>query len=129
MQRGALSEEFSLLDNPFVRIALPYCFVKLNAPGHLWLPLNRDYKPLGFSRDVRVDYSEYAKHAIRFARDPDTFTDTWVAEDASGDLPKKWIHKLPQSYEDYFARLAIICKRAKRPNAAQIHACLGREPQ
>jgi hypothetical protein len=63
----------------FWRIALPYCFEKLESSAypHVWLPLNRNYKPLGMlSRDY-VNYDDYITQALVFSRDPSAFKDVW----------------------------------------------------
>jgi hypothetical protein len=56
---------------------------------HVWLPLNRDYKPLGIvPQEGWVDYDLYAKEyptlAMRFARDPRRLKDVWVTD--QGDM-------------------------------------------
>jgi hypothetical protein len=67
----------------FFRIALPYCFQKMTKPGHVWLPLNRNYKPLNWTGRKRIDYEAHLDTALAFARDPATFPDIWW--NASGD--------------------------------------------
>ncbi len=57
--------------------SLPYCFTKLGSEGHVWLPLNRHYKPLGAPRDQYADYDKHIDSALVFARDPIGFKDVW----------------------------------------------------
>jgi len=73
--------------NMLFRVAMPYCFHKMDAPGakHVYLPLNRNYKPLGFagprgssSHQSWVDYKDYLHQAVVFSRDPSTFADIWT---------------------------------------------------
>ena len=63
--------------NTFIRTCLPYAFRKLEGEGHVYLPLNRQYKPLGQRSDDHVDYAAYRAQAVVFARDPKTFKDVW----------------------------------------------------
>jgi hypothetical protein len=69
--------------NTIWRYILPYCFQKVEAEGykHVYIPLNRDYKPLGHFRNPHgkkyVDYSEYPHQFVRFKRDPSTFKGVW----------------------------------------------------
>ena len=70
----------------FFRAAFPYCFDKMesNAFPHVWLPLNRDYKPLGvgvLNRYKWVDYQDHIASALVFSRDPCTFKDVWHSID------------------------------------------------
>lgn len=89
---------------------LPYHFQPLDVAGkkHVYLPLNRQYKPIGI-----VPYSPYVKyedygtsHAVQFAKDPHTFKGVWI-DDSRGYL---------YLYDDgektvatYFQRLAKLC--------------------
>ncbi len=43
--------------NDFRSICLPYCLQK--QPDGTWIVLNREYKPLGFNTNDRVDYGDY----------------------------------------------------------------------
>jgi hypothetical protein len=62
---------------------MPYQFVKLevDGPKHVYLPLNRNYKPLGVGapRETQphVDYMDYVGQAVVFSKDPHGFTEVW----------------------------------------------------
>jgi hypothetical protein len=72
--------------NLLFRVAMPYCFHKIDAPGakDVYLPLNRNYKPLGYagpqgsSLSSWVDYKDYLHQAVVFSRDPSTFEGIWT---------------------------------------------------
>ena len=59
--------------------SLPYCFAKLKnkAYPHIWLPLNRDYKPLGVLSKEWIDYDDHIASALVFSRDPCKFNNVW----------------------------------------------------
>ena len=69
---------------------------------HVYLPLNRDYKPLGFyGRRIWVDYNDYYKQAIVFSRDPKTFDGVWWNIQENGlFMYDDW----QDSRKDYFQR-------------------------
>lgn len=60
---------------------MPYRFIKLPLAGakHVYLPLNRNYKPLGvgapsdLDNKRKVDYLDYRNQAVIFLRDPHSF--------------------------------------------------------
>ena len=63
------------------KVAMPYLYHRIEVPGrkHVFLPLNRDYVPLGYRRaDGFVKYEEVAeRHAVYFSRDPETLEGVW----------------------------------------------------
>jgi hypothetical protein len=70
---------------PF-RTHMPYTFQKLDGPRfkHIYLPLNRNYDPLGTDpnwdwRNHR-DWSAFFKQAWVFRRDPRTIENIWIRE-------------------------------------------------
>jgi hypothetical protein len=89
------------------RYCMPYEFALLKATrlrSPLYLPVNRDYKPLGLSKGSVgfVDYEDYVLQAVTFSRDPHALEGIWMPNeqgrlflyDDGGD-----------SRKDYFARL------------------------
>lgn len=62
------------------RIWMPYSFVKLDAPPkkHVYLPLNRNYKPLGYAGREHLDYEAYRAQAVQFKTDPKKFAGIWT---------------------------------------------------
>ena len=87
---------------------MPYTIVKLEHPDHehCYLPLNRDYKPLGVSAQEHVDYEAYrASHAICFSSNPADFKRIWH----SGGM--FLYNDGPSSLIDYFERLSRLMSR------------------
>jgi hypothetical protein len=73
-----------------------------------FLPLNRNYKPLGIIAGDHVDYRDYAlSHGVKFARDPSKLTGIW--HNRSDDGEQLWLYAdNPATRTDYFARLERI---------------------
>jgi hypothetical protein len=91
------------------RIWLPYTFVKLEAAehDHVYLPLSRDYKPLGLKSKDWVDYHDFIEQAVVFAEDPHTLENVWHFSETLhlyGDDPK--------SRNDYFERFERLLSRS-----------------
>lgn len=57
---------------------LPYCFHCLDSSNNIWLPLGREYKPLGCDWHSYVDYDEHVERAVHFASDPTKFKGVWT---------------------------------------------------
>lgn len=96
----------SLRNSPFRWRFLPYCLRKMGDHGHVWLPLNRHYKPLGGARDVFVDYNDFLHQALVFSRDPNTFKDVREPDQRADD--KRWLYLYLDGTDlerDYFPRL------------------------
>jgi hypothetical protein len=86
---------------------MPYCFQKLERPGHVWLPLNRNYKPLGFFSAQHVDYDAHAHMAAKFAKDPSGFDGIWERHRQKDCL---WLYSdTAASRLDYFERFERLC--------------------
>lgn len=88
------------LDSWF-RYWMPYVFQKIEHPKfkHVYLPLNRNYKPIGCIDEKHVNYADFMHQAIKFEKDPSTFEGVWL----EGGL---YLYEdNPQSLETYFARL------------------------
>lgn len=96
--------------NQWFRTFMPYCLEKIEYEGrkHVYLPVNRHYKPLGLTEDVGwVEYADHAHAAMIFASDPHTFQGVWYGKDplylyADGD----------ESRRDYFERLGKLLARS-----------------
>lgn len=90
--------------NPFFRKSLPYCFTKLksDAHRHVWLPLNRDYKPLGFLGRSWANYQDHIANAVVFSRDPSTFKNVWDGGISSTDC---FLYNDGSDLAEYFNRL------------------------
>lgn len=90
------------------RIWMPYTFVNLEAEGveHVYLPLNRNYKPLGMRTKDWVDHRDYIDQAVVFPAGPHTFENVWH------NLEKLRLYDdIPNSRSDYFARLDRLFSR------------------
>lgn len=96
----------------FFRLFMPYLYQRVEVAGrkHAFLPLNRDYVPLGFRRgDGSVDYDRVTPtHAVYFARDPAALEGIWW-NTRDGQL---WLYDdSTASRVDYFARLEKLMSR------------------
>ena len=90
---------------------MPYHFVKLPSRRykHLYLPVNRNYKPLGYLGDEHVDYEMYSSQAVPFRRDPHCIQGVWT------DPERLFLYSSsPSSRADYFARLERLMRRLSR---------------
>jgi hypothetical protein len=87
--------------NSWFRYHMPYTFTWIKSKyKHTYLPLNRNYKPLGYMDARLVDYNDYIDQAIVFTRDPIEITFVWHNRDG--------MYLYSDSYEsrrDYFERL------------------------
>jgi hypothetical protein len=93
--------------------AMPYAFVRLDRPGNVWLPLNRDYKPLGIRTTDWVEYDDHADSAIKFARDPSGFPGVWWNEQA--DRSTLYLYSdAPCSRLTYWERLGRLLSHSHR---------------
>ena len=108
------SEVIRLRRNSWFRVCLPYHYAPLKpAPGakHIYLPVNRNYKPLGIRSREWVDYEEFRAQAVVFATDPHKFEGIW------SDLERLYLYS--DNYAtltDYFARLEqLMIYSAKVP--------------
>lgn len=101
--------------------ALPYCFIKLDVPRHnVWLPLGRNYKPIGQRSNERVKYDDYVEQAIEFKRDPGLLKgDIWHKPEQQSRM--LWLcNDAPMPPQEYFRRLAIVLTRSSPVSAAAI---------
>jgi hypothetical protein len=103
-------------DQFWFRVWMPYQFVRVrrSSPRHIYLPVNRNYVPLGVGTPVGqqdwVDYEAASSHWVEFAEDPHTFQAVWNEPEhlyLCGDDP--------QSQATYFARLALLMQHQMKP--------------
>mgnify|MGYP001551924657 CR=1 FL=1 len=102
---------------------MPYCFVKLKSPPkYIFLPLNRNYKPLGYPHrrgpgpSGHVDYEAYRAQAVQFKTDPKEFSGIWNRIEANHpDDEELWLYEdVHTSRLDYFKRLEkLVLKTMK----------------
>lgn len=93
------------------RYWFPYQFVKLEVPKpkHVYLPLNRDYKPLGVTTGDWVEYEDYLHQAVIFARDPHKFENVWHYTEGL------YLYEDAQSSRlDYFQRLERLLRHSPK---------------
>lgn len=86
------------------RYNMPYLIRKLNVPqANTWLPLNRNYKPIGYLGKDIVDYHDYLNIAMVFHIDPHNFVGDifWNKQKDSLFLYDDGI----DSRKDYYVRL------------------------
>ena len=91
------------------RYWLPYSFEKLKTDkrSHVYLPVNRIYKPLGVTSDERLDYEDFIEQAVIFSADPHNFDNVWTIRNT--------LHLYDEtvsSREDYFERLERLMSRS-----------------
>ncbi|MBI4923008.1 MAG: hypothetical protein HY834_14785 [Devosia nanyangense] len=99
--------DYVSLHNPGLPgLQLPYCLVKLDSPRHIWLPLNRQYKPLGVTSREWVDYDEFVSRAVAFASDPRKWHDVFLPHDPGASI--LYLHRDGQPASEYFARLTRL---------------------
>ncbi|UEM18993.1 hypothetical protein JL100_018070 [Skermanella mucosa] len=103
------------------RLVMPYAFIGLEHPvhRHVYLPLNRNYRPLGCPRQFGAgldDIYDYLSQAWVFRRDPTTFTGIWWN---SGECFLHLYDDSAESRKDYLNRYAkLLTKVASyRPTA------------
>ena len=96
------------------RHALPYKLIKIDHPTlkHVYLPVNRDSKPLGMvtrAGDDWVDYADYDHQFVVFNQDPANFKGVWFSE----DQPLVLYNDGHASRQDYFQRLERLFSLGK----------------
>ncbi len=105
-QAGSLTAGTRFGYHPFFKHWMPYLFQRVGHPKrkHVFLPLGRDYKPLGHLGGGTVDYEQAAlTHGVAFSRDPASFKDVWWIADSAGRF---WLYDdSAASRFDYFERL------------------------
>ena len=107
-------------DTDYGRLWLPYCLAEMICPErgkYVYLPLNRNYKPVGEPWGVRVDYYDYQARFLRFKRDPlkiggEPWTKIRLGQKLScgqHDGQMLWLYKnIYESAADYFRRLKLV---------------------
>jgi len=93
-------------DNRWFCHFMPYAFVRLahSRRKHVFLPVNRKYKPLGLLSSRKVDYQDYIDGAVVFRRDPILMKDVWTST-------REHLHlysDVPRTRLDYFERLGRV---------------------
>lgn len=110
----------------FFRFWMPYCFQRVDHPTrkHVFIPLNRDYVPLGILDRPTVDYpAQVDRYGVAFTRDPATFEGIWWNTDGSSRL---WLYDdTAASRFDYFARLEALMLRGCDLAATPRHLASG----
>ena len=104
------------LGNHWFRIWMPYQFVHLRSRRfkHLYLPVNRNYKPLGHIGREWVDYREYASQAVIFRSDPHHLEGVWANPE------RLYLYNdSVGSRLDYFARYERLMSRSMAVVAAK----------
>lgn len=109
------------ISNGWFRAAMPYCFRRMRCVvqgqvlPHVWLPLNRDYKPLGVTTSRHTDYADYIGQAISFARDPSKFKNVWWNNDTAVSEVSCFLYSdLESSRDDYFDRLNRLMEHSHK---------------
>ena len=94
----------------FFKVWMPYLFERIEHPRHkhAFLPLNRDYAPLGMRRCGHRDYAAMLPtHGVFFARDPAKLDVFWNVRGRS-----HWLYDdSSASRFTYFERLQTLMMR------------------
>ena len=106
--QSSSAERLTRLDQWF-RYWMPYSFFKLEVAdhNHVYLPVNRNYKPLGVTSDDWVDYEDFIEQAVVFSADPHTFDEVWFHRDTL-----HLYEDVITSRVDYFKRLERLLGRS-----------------
>ena len=101
-------------DDQWFRYWLPYCFIKIEHPNfkHVYMPVNRNYKPLGAISDEWIDYNLFSDQCVVFSKDPRTFTGIWSDINSSGYM--YLYDDNAKSRADYFERLSKLFMRSAK---------------
>jgi hypothetical protein len=94
---------------------MPYQFVKVESRRHrhLYLPLNRNYKPLGQISAEHVRHEDYTAQAVIFQSDPHRIRNVWT------DPEQLYLYNdAPSSRSDYFARYEKLLSRSMNLSGA-----------
>jgi hypothetical protein len=93
----------------WARFWLPYAFIKMPSDTgfrHVYLPLNRNYKPLGQLENEYVNYENFVNSFIFFKTDPKKLRGIWTGSNPS------FLHLYndgrPDTWADYYVRLAAL---------------------
>lgn len=101
------------------RLNMPYAVVRVGSQEYQhWLPLNREYKPLGLSRTLHgwIDYEVYAREhpiaVLHFARDPRKLS-VWIDQPTNPtpitERGMLWLyHDHPREAHIYYMRLRLL---------------------
>jgi len=98
----------------FARRYLIYCIqeVRFMDYSNVWLPLNRDYKPLGGDSKRTYNYDKCYGHFVKFKGDPRKRPEWFRRFDPTSDQLFLY-NDDPESRVDYFERLGRMCMRMK----------------
>ena len=100
-----------------MRYFLPYCLQRIK--GNIYLPLNRDYKPIGCTSKEWVDYENYQHLYVKFSRCPNKMPIEWhyTIRSKDGTIDKLFFYgdKL-DSREMYFEKYLSVMSKAKLIN-------------
>jgi hypothetical protein len=93
------------LEPTYFKLWMPYLYHRVEHPkrAHVFLPLNRNYKPLGSLTRNYVRYEDFVEtHGVAFARDPASFKGIWTNVQGT----HLWLYDdSAKSRVDYFERL------------------------
>jgi hypothetical protein len=90
------------------RLHLPYCFTPVSSEAHIYLPLNRFYKPLGM-HGVWVDYRAFPEIFVRFSCNPHSITNVWWCNLGRGNSRGLYLYyDNRDSMKDYGERYARL---------------------
>lgn len=97
-----------------MRYFLPYCLQRIK--GNVYLPLNRNYKPIGVTTKEWVEYENYQHLYVRFSRCPSKMTIEWhyAIKNKNGTIDKLFFYGDGlDSREMYFEKYLAVMSKAK----------------
>lgn len=114
----SVKERILLTDaDKVLRYFLPYCIHKISShKGHVYLPLNREYKPIGVVSKERVDYEAFSHLFIRFSRCPSKIKIDWQYKIVNNDgvIEKLYFYNDSlKSRSNYFEKYTAVMDKAK----------------
>lgn len=117
-QAQALTSGVSWQDTAWFRMWMPYSFFRMehDRHRHVFLPLNRNYDPIGYVGQGQADYADALHtHGVVFTRDPATFKGIWWDQGTEGTVRQGrfWLYDdTPDSRMTYFDRLEKLMLKA-----------------
>jgi hypothetical protein len=96
------------MDFEWFRVSMPYYMAQLETDdGYLFLPVNREYKPLGVVADAFVDYDAHRDRALRFKSNPLNDETLWCSTHRS-DLGYLYDDRSIDTYLERLSRLVAL---------------------
>jgi len=113
-----MSQKLSITSQEnIMRYFLPYCLHRIK--GNIYLPLNRNYKPIGVTTKEWVNYENYQHLYVKFSRCPSKIKIEWhyVIKNEAGVIDKLFFYgDRLDSRAMYFEKYLSVMSKAKLIN-------------